>query len=935
MELLKRLFGGKEKQTEEVYEITTSKGVLRLWLERDLQQDPDPKVEEYWIETLDVSEDARWLLVGRRYGLFQFYDWRGRLHRLPARPPAQVVSEILFKENFLILITPPYLVVYRIEDPENPATWKSFKLSQEGIRPSMGLDLMRGVLAFGVVGNRVYAIDVGEDLSLQRVEFKSSFSVSEIGELRAIKFLTPSKLFITGTEGSAIYSLSGNLLKKFPYRAGRAVALINGRLILGEEAKVIVLDAYTEEELYKIDVPLKVSQLDGDPEGLFVFLADAEENHLGILDLQTTQYLQTLEGFGYSVVKVSRDGYIYTSRWLQDKDRKLYQLVKLGSNLVDFIYPKDRQEKVLKQAEKAYKEFVSKVQKAKDLSQLEDLNSLKEIASLDIPLRRIRELYFEAEELLKKKRLELFLEQIREKVQRGTAGQKELKEIEEWLRNADGEEFEKLSRAKEDLERELKNRLTRALEELKVALEGKESQDLEELEATEEVKNFREFLNTLPRELSREGEQSLQRLLQEKVISYRLKRFKITTTEDRVFFGREDFPKFSGERRRLSWRLKVEEKLPIGGEIYAKIAFEREDGVLLEPKRYSNLLPVRELKSMPKWVRSYLRHLRGLFSYEPYRLPLFVSYEETPWFVYNLERFVSMVKDQLSFGEGILILEGDAGVGKNFLVEVFSALTNRPLYIIPCHSKMEKEDLTYTYEFDPKRGTKRVFSDLIKALQTPGAVIYLDEINTLPPALVKLFNPLFDYRRYLVMPTGEVIRARSDVILVGGMNPQHYLGVSELPQDIKSRADVMFVDYPPFEDSRGFFHPDEALILKDYVSSLSELSNEEFVYLWYALINQVETPQAQRLINPTRERHIYLLFDLLKIANRIRKAYRDYQSQRSEEPVEFVFSIRDTIRCARRLERYNSAQRVVIETILPKVSSPLEREILKNIIESA
>jgi len=33
MELLKRLFGGKEKQTEKVYEITTSKGVLRLWLE--------------------------------------------------------------------------------------------------------------------------------------------------------------------------------------------------------------------------------------------------------------------------------------------------------------------------------------------------------------------------------------------------------------------------------------------------------------------------------------------------------------------------------------------------------------------------------------------------------------------------------------------------------------------------------------------------------------------------------------------------------------------------------------------------------------------------------------------------------------------------------------------------------------------------------------
>jgi hypothetical protein len=64
------------------------------------------------------------------------------------------------------------------------------------------------------------------------------------------------------------------------------------------------------------------------------------------------------------------------------------------------------------------------------------------------PLEGIRELYFEAEELLKKKRLDLFLEQIREKVQRGTAGQRELKEIEEWLRNADGEEFEKALKCK-------------------------------------------------------------------------------------------------------------------------------------------------------------------------------------------------------------------------------------------------------------------------------------------------------------------------------------------------------------------------------------------------------------------------------------------------------------------------------------------------------
>jgi len=369
----------------------------------------------------------------------------------------------------------------------------------------------------------------------------------------------------------------------------------------------------------------------------------------------------------------------------------------------------------------------------------------------------------------------------------------------------------------------------------------------------------------------------------------------------------------------------------IKDEVYAKIAFEREDGILLEPKRYSNLLSQKDLRSLPQWVKKYLRHLNGLFAYDPPRTPLFVSYEETPWFVKNLEKFTAIVKEQSLYSEGILILEGDAGVGKNFLVEVFSALTNRPLYIVPCNSKMEREDITFVYEFDPKRGTRRVYSDLVKALQTPGAVIYFDEINTLPAGMVKLFNPLFDYRRYLTLPTGEVIKAHKEVILVGGMNPQNYLGVSELPQDIKSRADILFIDYPPFEEEGGLYSADEALILRDQVPELSLLSSEDFLYLWHHVVNGIKVKNIEGI--ERLEEHIWKLFELIKIANAIRKAYRAYQTQQSEEPVDFVFSIRDTIRCARRLNKYSDVKALVIDTILPKVSSPLEREILKSLIE--
>lgn len=198
---------------------------------------------------------------------------------------------------------------------------------------------------------------------------------------------------------------------------------------------------------------------------------------------------------------------------------------------------------------------------------------------------------------------------------------------------------------------------------------------------------------------------------------------------------------------------------------------------------------------------------------------------------------------------------------------------------------------------------------------------------------MKIFNPLFDYRRYLVLSYGEVVKARPDVIIVGGMNPQNYLGVSELPQDIKTRADVLYVDYPPFQDDKGFYYPDEAIILKDYMEEVAPLNKEDFTYLWYLVVNDVRTVKGEELRTPEREREITLLFDLLKIANGIRKAYRDYQTQQSEEPVEFVFSIRDTIRCARRLKKYGDAKTTVIETIIPKISSPLEKEIVRSIVE--
>ncbi len=933
MKFLERLFSGKEREEKGRIELQTPKGTLQINPEDLFEKDPDARIEEFWVDAMDVSEDGYWLLVGRRYGIVQLYDWSGKLHRLPSRPPAQVITNVLFRGKYLGLITPPYLVVYLMEDPRNPQSWKSFRTTQEGIRASVGLDIKGNLLAYGVVGERVYVIDISGGFASQGLDFKSVFSYSEsrIGELRTLRFLGQNKLTLSGTDGVALYDMGGRLLGKVDKPSGKAVALHKEGIIVADGTNLLMYDYDLKEELGRVETPINIAHMDLSPDEDLLFLADAERNLLSVVYLPNWQVLKTLEGFGYSIVRVSPDGTIYTCTYTDTEDKRLYSLRALTTNLSNFLYQEERQRQMVKRARESLNSLKVKLKRSALDQNPEDMEDYKRLLSMDMPLREVREVIRQARDLVEEYKFEAFLAQMRGRMAEGTLQGEHLKEVESRMKTEREGRLSKLETLRSEMEGYFKELLEKHLRAVREAIERVEDMDMLDLEALPEVKSAREAFHKLPAAMSSEAQSLLTKSLQERVIRDRLKKSRIVLEEDRVIFGKEDFPRFSGERRRLRWRIKVEDKFLMDGEPYVRVAFEREDGVLLEPKRHSNLLPESALKHLPKWVRSYLRHLNGLFAYEPYRLPHFVAYEETPWFVHNLERFVRFVKEQLLYSEGILILEGDAGVGKNFLVEVFSALTNRPLYIIPCNSKMEKEDITFIYEFEPRRGTRRVYSDLVKALQTPGAVIYFDEINTLPPSLIKIFNPLFDYRRYLTLPTGEVIKPHRDVVFLGGMNPQNYLGVSELPQDVKSRADILYIDYPPFEDGKGMYYPDEAIILKDYVRELSSLSLEEFVYLWYGIVNGVGSVRDREVY----EAHIWKLFELLKLANTIRKAYRAYQMQQSEEPVDFVFSIRDTIRCARRLSRYESVKALVLDTVLTKVSSPLEKEIIKSLVEKA
>jgi MoxR-like ATPase len=887
-----------------------------------LEQDKDARIEEYWVETMATSEDGYWFLAGRRHGLFSLYKYNGALVRLPARPPSQAVVNIVFRDKFLAISSPPYVSVHEMIDPYNPKSWKSIKLTQEGLRPAGGLDIGNGLLIYGAISNQVVIVELDFDKGV--IEPKNIIRLQDFDQIKFIKILRNRNIIVSGPKKTVVIDVNGNILQELSIPSSCATFKDDILYLVGNELIGYNVDTKTEVFRY----PLSCNPNDIDVYEHIALIADKEKNRLTFFDTKLGQEIGVLEDGGYSVVKVSPDGSIYTS--FVDRENKLYYIRKFDTNLLDLYYPKERQEAIRKNAQKLYRDFKKRLNN----NETEDIPELKELKTLmSYPFKDIRELIEKAEEELYQKIIELKFEAFKSQIPNINA--KIYEELQEFGKNLDEryqKAFEKLQ--KEALE-SLKNLIEKHIKEVEQAISKNSIASQIEAESLEEVKRAREVFLSLPRDIQPEAFDRLNKLIQRFIISRRLEKYKIEIDNNTIKIADVKVEIPQNIRKKLKWQLKLEEKLVIEQKLYSKVSFVREDGIIREPKRYNNYLTIDEMRHKPKWIARYLSKLNGLFGYQDSSiLNPTVSFEDTPWFVQNLAMLSKALNEQLKYNEGIVIIEGDAGVGKNFLIEVYSALTRRPLFIIPCHSKMEKEDITFVYEYDPKIGTKRTKSNLIKALETPNAIIFFDEINTLPTSLVKVFNPLFDYRRYMYLSYDSIVKAEKNVLFVGAMNPQNYLGVSELPQDIKSRADILYIDYPPFEDEKGFYYPDEALILKDYVAGFEGLTKEDFIYLWYDKINGINHDKAINVSEITIK-NLYKIFELLKIASSIRRAYRDYQSGQSEEAIDFVFSMRDTIRCARKLNESDNVKEVVKSTILPKVSNLFERKSVETLIDDA
>lgn len=251
-----------------------------------------------------------------------------------------------------------------------------------------------------------------------------------------------------------------------------------------------------------------------------------------------------------------------------------------------------------------------------------------------------------------------------------------------------------------------------------------------------------------------------------------------------------------------------------------------------------------------------------------------------------------MAKDssmQLELQEGLLVLKGHAGTGKDVLVKMFCNRTNRPYFSIDCSKWTTEFELSEDVVLEAADGasqTVKVPSVVLNAITTPGAVMYFNEINAMPEQAQIFLHGLMDEKRTLTLKTssGKAVKAVDSVLLMASMNPG-YPGTFDPQFATKSRMVGLEIDYPSLFRAKepADINPNppisaaEALRVARQVDSLMDFTYEpdprhnEFVQIWERYINGIQNGAPD--LSQTQTFDINVILTMVEFAHKLRQAF--------------------------------------------------------------
>jgi len=332
--------------------------------------------------------------------------------------------------------------------------------------------------------------------------------------------------------------------------------------------------------------------------------------------------------------------------------------------------------------------------------------------------------------------------------------------------------------------------------------------------------------------------------------------------------------------------------------------------------------------------------------------------KDIPSFSSSLSNMANILQTQLETNKGMGLILGEPGTGKNEAIERMAAATNRPYFWFPCGRGMEAVDLVQHYEFDSKEGTKRFMTDLAKGLQTPGAIVYIDEVNALKKEVQAILHGIGDSNRSLNYDGVQIPLAEGVVVIIGG-NPATLGSAGDLGEALlnRTRGQSMVMEYPALkkgdllqrqekwsdvvleqkekeDNTLRDFACDEVRILYPQLDEFSGLDDREFEILWDVVINEStqgtriaeleENSKLSQLLsgdsaNKTRKA-LTDLRDILEIADKWRQSYE----KRSGSFELIGVSMRDTIAIVNAYKQERDVRKAYLRIMDDFRKNPIE-----------
>lgn len=138
-----------------------------------------------------------------------------------------------------------------------------------------------------------------------------------------------------------------------------------------------------------------------------------------------------------------------------------------------------------------------------------------------------------------------------------------------------------------------------------------------------------------------------------------------------------------------------------------------------------------------------------------------------------------------------VLLFGPTGPGKTSLILAYAARERLPLVTVQCNGAVDPNTFWGGLAFDENGSLMGWQDSEITQVIRHGGILYLDEVNFLPPKVAAVFHGLMDKRRQITIPEkgNEVIKAHPDLQIVAAYNPD-YEGTKPLNAAFKNRFKV-------------------------------------------------------------------------------------------------------------------------------------------------